>query len=164
MKAFAKIPEEKLIVVGSYEKAQHFVEYANYIMKIKPKNVEIKSWINEEELIKLYTNCKGLITTSKEEDYGLTPVEAMASGKPVIAPNEGGYKETVINGKTGILIDNIDENKLAEAIKILGKEIDNNPLYFKKICQEQAQKFDTEIFIKKIKDEIIDTSKRWKTA
>jgi hypothetical protein len=39
MKAFAKIPEEKLIVVGSYEKAQHFVEYANYIMKIKPKNV-----------------------------------------------------------------------------------------------------------------------------
>jgi glycosyltransferase involved in cell wall biosynthesis len=151
MKAFAKIPEEKLIVVGSYEKADHFVKYAKQIIETKPQNVEIKSWINEKELIELYAHCKGFITTSKEEDYGLTPIEAMASGKPVIAPNEGGYKETVINGKTGILIDDIDENKLTEAIKSLGKEIDNNPLYFKKICQEQAQKFDTKIFIEKMR-------------
>lgn len=151
MKAFAKLPKEKLIVVGSYEKAEHFVKYAEYIMGIKPENVEIKSWINEKELIELYANCKGIITTSKEEDYGMTPVEAMASGKPVIAPNEGGYKETVINGKTGILIDNIDEIKLAEAVKTLGKEIDENPLQFKNACQERAKNFDTQIFIEKIK-------------
>jgi glycosyltransferase involved in cell wall biosynthesis len=154
MKAFSKIPDEKLIIVGSYEKAKHFLKYAEYCNEMKPENAEIKSWVNQEELIELYANCKGFITTSKDEDYGMNVVEAMASGKPVIAPNEGGYKETIINGKTGILIDDIDENKLKEAVKKLGEEIDKNPLKFKRACQKQAKKFDTNVFIKKIKKEI----------
>jgi len=58
-----------------------------------------------------------------DEDFGMTPVEAMASGKPVIAADEGGYKETIINGKTGILIHNIDEDKLAEAVEKMSKEL-----------------------------------------
>jgi len=40
------------------------------------------------------------VTTSLEEDFGLTPLEAAASGKPVVAVAEGGYKETVIDGQT----------------------------------------------------------------
>ncbi len=154
LKAFEKIPGERLIIVGSYEKAKHFVKYAGYCKKIKPGNVEIKSWISEKELLELYSECKGFITTSKDEDFGLTPIEAMASGKPVIAPNEGGYKETIINGKTGILIDDINEYKLMESINKLGKEIDKNPLKFKKACQKQAKKFDVKVFIKKIEEEI----------
>ena len=156
LKVFAKIPDEKLIIVGSYEKSKHFIEYAEYCQKIKPDNVEIKSWLDKKKLTELYANCKGFITTSKDEDFGMNVCEAMASGKPVIAPNEGGYKETIINGKTGILIDDINENKLAEAIKKLGKEIDKNPLKYRKICQKQAKKFDTEIFIKKIKEQITE--------
>jgi len=81
-------------------------------------------------------------------------VEAMASGKPVIAANEGGFKETIINNKSGILIDNIDENKLADAIKKFGKQIEKGPLKFKITCQKQAKKFDTEVFIKKIREQI----------
>lgn len=154
LKAFAKVPEEKLIIVGSYENSKHFKAYAEYCQKIKPKNVDILSWVSEKELIDLYANCKGFLTTAIDEDYGMTPVEAMASGKPVITPSEGGYKETIINGKTGILIDNIDENKLAEAVKKLGREIENNPLKYKNDCQEQAKKFDTSIFIEKIKESI----------
>jgi glycosyltransferase involved in cell wall biosynthesis len=151
LKAFAKIPNEKLIIVGSYENSSHFEAYAKYCKKIKPKNVEMKAWISEQELINLYANCKGFLTTAIDEDFGMTPVEAMASGKPVIAPNEGGYKETIINKKTGILIDNINENKLAEAVKNLGKEIEKNPLKYKNACQEQAKNFDTKIFIEKIR-------------
>ena len=104
----------------------------------------------KEELIDLYANCKGFITTSKEEDFGMTPVEAMASGKPVIAPNEGGYKETIINGVTGKLIDNINVEKLVEAIQ----EIGENPKQYKNTCLRQAKKFDTKVFIKKIKEQI----------
>jgi len=109
IKAFKKLPKEKLIIVGSYEKSRHFQQYVNYIKEIKPKNVEILSWVNQKKLIELYANCKGLITTAIDEDFGMTPVEAMASGKPVIAANEGGYKETIINNKTGILIDDINK-------------------------------------------------------
>lgn len=155
LKAFSKIPKEKLIIVGSYENSKHFKVYAEHCQKIKPKNVEIKSWIKNSELIDLYANCKGFITTAVDEDYGMTAVEAMASGKPVIAPNEGGYKETVVNKKTGILIDDINEDKLAEAIKKLGKKIEKNPLIYKKVCQNQAKKFDIKNFADRIKKEII---------
>ncbi len=150
VKAFKKLPKEKLIIVGSYEKSRHFKAYADYIKKIKPENVEIISWVDQEKLIDLYANCKGLITTARDEDFGMTPVEAMASGKPVIAGNEGGYKETVINNKTGKLINNINVDKLAKAIEKIGK----NPEKYKKGCIKQAKKFDTKIFIKKIKGEL----------
>ncbi len=154
LKAFSKLPSEKLIIVGSYENSEHFQKYANYCKKIKPENVKILSWINEKELIELYANCKGFIATSLDEDYGMNVVEAMASGKPVIASNEGGFKETLINNKTGILIQDIDENKLIKSIKKMSKEIDKNETKYKKACQKQAKKFDTKIFIKKMKEYI----------
>ena len=153
LKAFSKMPNEKLIIVGSYEKSHHFKKYTNYIQKIKPKNVEIKSWISDKELTELYSKCKGFITTSKDEDYGLTVIEAMASGKPVIAPNEGGYKETITK-KTGILINNINEDKIINSINKINKELKENTLKYKFFCQNQARKFDTKIFIKNIKTEI----------
>jgi len=150
VKAFSKLSNEKLIIVGCYENAKHFEEYAKKIMKIKPKNVEILKEIPEAELAELYANCKGFITTAMDEDFGMTPVEAMASGKPVIAANEGGYKETVIDGITGKLINNINEEKLIEAIKEIGK----NPKKYKSACLKQAKKFDIKLFIKKIKEQI----------
>ena len=148
--AFKELQREKLIIVGCYEKVEHFDRYIKKIIKNKPDNVGILHWISNEELIKLYSNCKGFITTSLDEDFGLTPIEAMASGKPVIAPNEGGYKETIIYGKTGILIDDINPNKIVNAIKIISK----NPEKYKKECEKQAKKFDTKVFIKRINEEI----------
>jgi len=150
LKAFAKMPKEKLIIVGSYEQSRHFKAYAEYIKKTKPENVEIRSWVSQKELIDLYANCRGLIVTAKDEDFGLTPLEAMASGKPVIAPNEGGFKETVVDGVTGKLIDDITPEKLIRAIE----EINLRPESYKEACLNQAKKFDLQIFIEKIKREI----------
>lgn len=150
IEAFKKMPDEKMIIVGSYEQSRHFKKYAAYINNIKPSNVEIISWTDRPKLIDLYANCKGFITTSREEDYGLGPIEAMASGKPVIAPNEGGNRETIIDGITGRLIDDIDADKLVAAIKEVGAD----PERYREACMTRAKQFDTEVFIKKIKEKI----------
>ncbi|WP_269849796.1 glycosyltransferase [Methanosarcina horonobensis] len=65
------------------------------IIKNLPDNVKLRGEVSELELLDLYSRCKGLICTAMDEDFGMTPVEAMASGKPVVAVNEGGFKETV---------------------------------------------------------------------
>jgi len=154
LQAFAKMPDKKLVIVGSFEQSRHFKKYAKEIQNNCPPNVKIINWAEQKELIDLYANCRGFITTAKDEDFGLTVVEAMASGKPVIAPCEGGYKETVVDGITGRLIENIDVDKLVEAVKQLDLDVEK----YKNACEEQAKKFGTEVFLEKIK-EIINTSK-----
>ena len=148
--AFKELPAEKLVIVGTYEKAEHFTEYKKYIEGIKPDNVTLLSHVDFDTLRELYANCKGFITTARDEDFGLTAVEAMASGKPVIAPNEGGYKETILDGMTGKLIDGMDANKLAAAVH----EISKNPLRYKDDSMRRARTFDTQVFVEGIKREI----------
>ena len=149
IEAFRKLPQEKLVIIGSYEQSRHFRQYAKQVLESAPPNVEIKSWISFEELLSLYGNCRGFITTAHDEDFGMTAVEAMAAGKPVIAPNEGGYRETVIDGKTGILINNINSENLADTIKNF-----SDPGGFRYPCQVQAQKFSVERFITEMSQQI----------
>ena len=153
IKAFSKLPNEKLIIVGSYEKgAKQFEAYKKYIDSIKPQNVEIINWADDKKLKELYSECKGFITTAKDEDFGMTPIEAMASGKIAIAPNEGGYKESIINSKTGILIDEINEEKIISAILFFNQELKEKEELYTDACQKRARDFDTTIFIEKIKN------------
>lgn len=149
LKAFSEIPEEKLIIVGSYEKrSKQFESYKKYLEKIKPWNAKIIHWVDSLILRELYANCKGFITTSRDEDFGMAPLEAMSSGKLVIAPNEGGYKETILDKKTGVLIDNIDKDKIIKTIRGIYKKVDLDNS--KEECIRQALNFDTKIFIQKI--------------
>ncbi|MFP4118543.1 MAG: glycosyltransferase [Candidatus Woesearchaeota archaeon] len=148
--AFRKMPEKRLVIVAGYEKSHHFLKYKKEIETKKPPNVTIMHHVNNETLRELYATCTGFLTTSKEEDFGLTAVEAMSAGKPVIAPNEGGYKETVIDGKTGILINNITTKKIRKAISI----IEQDPGRYREACKKKAEEFDTRVFIKKIREEV----------
>ncbi|MBN1539063.1 MAG: glycosyltransferase, partial [Candidatus Thermoplasmatota archaeon] len=148
--AFEKLPGERLIIVGCFEGSRHFRQYAKYIESIKPPNVQIVDQMDREGMIDLYSRCKGFITTSKDEDFGITPVEAMASGKPVIAPREGGYRETVVDGVTGMLIDDIDTQKLIDAIKVIGA----GPESYREECIKRARLFDQSVFIRKIKEQL----------
>ncbi|MBD3321318.1 MAG: glycosyltransferase [Chitinivibrionales bacterium] len=146
LKAFETMPDKKLVIVGSYERSSHFQRYAKHIQNTTPPNVAIKSWVDSKELADLYARCRGFITTSLDEDFGMSAVEAMAAGKPVIAPNEGGYRETVIDGITGRLIDNIDAGKLAAAVC----ELDTTCPEYKNACIQRARAYDTSYFIKSI--------------
>jgi glycosyltransferase involved in cell wall biosynthesis len=146
IEAFRKMPDEKLIIVGGYAKGDHAEKYAKNISNNLPHNVSILGEVSEQELIDLYARCKGFICTALDEDFGLTPVEAMASGKPVVAVNEGGFKETVTE-KTGILI-NADLQSVIEAVKFISRE----PESYRDACLKQAKHFDLSIFSEKIKN------------
>lgn len=149
VEVFRRFPEEKLVIVGGYAKGDHAERYAKAIVKQAPKNVEFLGEIQENHLIDLYSKCKGLICTAKDEDFGMTPVEAMASGKPVVAVDEGGFRESIIDGKTGFLV-KADVNELVMAVK----SVSENPERFKKYCKRRAKEFDVKNFERKIKEEI----------
>lgn len=105
--------------------------------------------VSDEELVKLYSQAKAFLALSKDEDFGITPVEAMSCGTPVIAFNGGGYKETVLDGKTGVLFDDYSIKGLWQAMK---KFDDLNYRTLQKNCIEQAKKFSKARFKKEMKE------------
>ena len=140
IEAFRQIPEEKLIIVGGYSGGDHESRYAVKVQESLPSNVSMIGEVPEDRLIDLYATCKGLICTAIDEDFGITPLEAMASGKSVIAVDEGGFRETVTS-ETGILIE-----ASREAIVAAIKKISHNPASFREACIARAKQFDLSIF------------------
>jgi len=100
----------KFIIAGALneERAEH-VEYYNEISRMLDGLGEIKLNISYMDLIELYSKCTAVLFTPINEDFGIVPLEAMASEKPVIAVDEGGPRETILHEKTGFLCKNSDE-------------------------------------------------------
>lgn len=71
-----------------------------HLEQLAGPNIEFLGWVDEQTRIDLFARCRGFIFPG-EEDFGITPVEAMAAGRPVIAYAAGGALETVIEGVTG---------------------------------------------------------------
>ncbi len=151
IEAFRKMPGQRLIIVGGYSKGDHASAYASKLTGSLPENVVLVGSVSEDELIELYATCKGCITTAMNEDFGMTPIESMAAGKPVVAVREGGYLESVIDGATGILVE-ADAASIVRSVNI----ISSNPEKYKTACINRAKVFDTCEFIRKIRDAIGD--------
>jgi glycosyltransferase involved in cell wall biosynthesis len=81
-----------------------------------PENVELRGWISREELERLYGEAAGFLHVG-EEDFGITMVEALAAGAPVIAQNAGGARDIVRDGVDGVLLDEPDLASLREAVE-----------------------------------------------
>jgi glycosyltransferase involved in cell wall biosynthesis len=104
---------KKLIIVGRGREKLNLVKMSR---SLNDPNIIFLGKINNHKLLHLYQNCQALICP-QIEDFGLTPLEAQACGKPVIALKKGGITETVINGKTGIFFKNQTIKSLSKAIK-----------------------------------------------
>ena len=148
----------KLKIAGA--PAGYYTEYKRLIGKgrgsrnkfgmTSNNNVEFLGHVTDEELAVLYTKAKAFLAMSQDEDFGITPVEAMSFGTPVIAYNGGGYKETVIDGKTGLFFNEQSAESLINAInkfetlrQAQGKKMSED-------CIKQAQKFSKEEFKRKM--------------
>lgn len=140
---------EKLVLIGNGTEI-------NKIKKIIKgfKNISLLNNISDDQLIEYYSNCKAVIYMPVEEDFGLVPIEAMASGKICIAADEGGCKETIIDGKTGYLI-KASEKELKSAIY----KINDKLLLAKKdMCISHAKNYDVNLIVSQWKKLLLDYS------
>jgi glycosyltransferase involved in cell wall biosynthesis len=144
IEAFRILPGERLVIVGGFSEGDHAAAYAENLKQGLPGNVEWLGEISEQHLVDLYSRCKGLICTALDEDFGLTPLEAMASGKPVIAVDEGGFRETVIPG-TGVLVQPAPA-EIVTAIHLLNRSQES----CRDACFARAKEFDLPVFGGKI--------------
>jgi glycosyltransferase involved in cell wall biosynthesis len=149
IEAFRSMPDERLVIVGGFATGDHAGQYSARLHKHLPGNVELRGEVTNEELLELYAECKGFVTTAMDEDFGMTPVEAMASGKSVVAVREGGYQESVIDGVTGFLV-NADVTSLVEAMRTVSQD----PERFREACIKQSLVFDICSFQEHIKKHV----------
>ncbi|MDO8260287.1 MAG: glycosyltransferase [Candidatus Magasanikbacteria bacterium] len=114
------------------------------------ETVEFLGDVDDGELVKLYQGCRALIFSGSQEDFGIVSVEAMAAGKPVIALAEGGVRETVIDGKTGLWVDDLASGAFVAAIKRF-IEMEKKGQWDADFIRNHAQKFSKERFKREIK-------------
>jgi glycosyltransferase involved in cell wall biosynthesis len=146
IEAFSRMPEQNLVIVGGMGTGDHAASYAQKIFEMAGccKNVSILGQVSDDELLTLYSKCKGLICTAMTEDFGITPLEAMASGKPVVAVNEGGLRETV-TPECGAFV-----RPFVEDIISAVNQVSECPEAYKEACLDRATLFDIRIFHEKI--------------
>ena len=90
VKAFKKMPNKRLLVVSEGVDMPKIKRIAE-----KARNIEMLGRLGEEHLCELIGRCIATICIPRDEDFGISPVESMAAGKPVIGVQEGGLLETV---------------------------------------------------------------------
>jgi glycosyltransferase involved in cell wall biosynthesis len=110
------------------------------LKKMAKKNIEFMGRLSDDSLKRLYSECKALIFP-QIEDFGITPVECMASGRPVIAYAEGGSQDTVVEGKTGMFFREQTVDSLMQTLSAFGEV-----RWDSKSIKEYAQKFSEKRF------------------
>lgn len=141
----AKLAKVKIKIVGEPAGLKWF---GQKLENLKNDYVEFLGRLSDEDLYKDYGQCKAFLALATHEDFGITPVEAMAAGRPVIAFRGGGYLETVVEGKTGVFFNEATVEGVIRAIRKIG-EIGEK--IRPEDCRKQAEKFSKERFIKEMK-------------
>jgi glycosyltransferase involved in cell wall biosynthesis len=121
-------------------------------------NIEFLGWLEDTKVAELYASCQALIFPG-EEDFGIVPLEAQASGRPVIAFKRGGLLETVVGmaesqsqlNPTGIFFREQTPESLIGAVRAYEA---NRHRFIPKLIRTHALRFGRERFKREIADHI----------
>jgi glycosyltransferase involved in cell wall biosynthesis len=118
-----------------------------------PPNVQLRGWIDREELAELYSRAAGFIHVG-EEDFGISMVEALAAGTPVIAVDAGGARDIVRHGIDGLLIAEPTVAGVRAAVgELRERDWDTATL------AERAERFSRARFVRELTDHIASLAK-----
>jgi glycosyltransferase involved in cell wall biosynthesis len=113
VQAVGRLPEARLVVVGDGPQRSRLHHLAG-------DRVTFRSDVSDAELRWLYRSATALVTASYE-DFGLTPLEANAFGRPVVALRAGGHLDTVDPGRSGVYVEELDPRSFADAMRRCAK-------------------------------------------
>lgn len=115
-------------------------------------NIEFTGFLSDPELAECYARCRALIFPS-EEDFGIVPLEAMASGRPVIAYRGGGALETIREGETGMFFAEQTPASIQAAVEAFAAR---EPEFDPRCIRKHAETFDEQIFKTRIRQLVED--------
>lgn len=141
IKAFKEMPNEKLYIVGTGMNKQYQKLARNC------KNIKFLGQVSEKQKQILLANCSALISIPISEDFGITPIETFASGKPVIGVREGYTEYQIKPYVNGLFVAKPTLSGLEQAVN----EFQRYDWDIEEI-QRYAKKYDISIFRKKIKE------------
>ena len=143
VEAFTRL-SKPLIVIGSGATQR--------LKKAAGPSVSFLGAVSDIDMANYFSNCRALIFPGVE-DFGIVPVEVMASGRPVVAFARGGALETVIDGQTGILFHEQTAEALSKAVEYMELNYSN---FDPENLRAFAMQFETSVFAAKMSKFISD--------
>lgn len=146
IRAFQKIPDKKIVILYGENDSQkkEFLELGKWY-----SNIIFHKLSDNKHLPYIISGSIASICISKDEDFGMVAIESMACGVPVIAVDEWGYRESVVAGETGYLIDPSRlEEGLIEITQSTDREIFQNMWMG---CRKRALDFSTDRMLSEIR-------------
>ena len=143
IEAFRRMPQQNLIIASGGSKESELRRLASDCA-----NIRFTSWIDDAALADLIGRCRAAIYMPRDEDFGMSPLEAMAAGKPVIGVAEGGLLETVVNEVTGKLL--APDPSVDELIAAVESFTSSRARDMKQACEQHAQKFSRSVFLERM--------------
>ncbi len=126
-------PNVALLIVGSGPEAANLRELANQL-ELTPQQVVFAGFVSDVELAAYYAVADLYFHSGRAESFGLSVLEASAAGLPVVAADEGGPRDIIVDGATGFLVEATPENFAAKAAWLL-----DNIAEAKKVGQTGAE-------------------------
>ena len=142
--AFLRMPDKKLVVASGGSHEDFLRRQAG-----GAENIVFTGWLSRAGMAELLAKCIASVYVPKDEDFGLSPVESMAAGKPVIGVAEGGLRETVVDGETGFLL--APDPTVEAVVNAVTAMTPERAVAMRQACEARAVRFGRERF----RDEIL---------